>query len=61
MKFTLGEWRRKPGVTVYHCEQIRQTRLSADGTELYLFTVPYREDRRSMDGPALELDRKSVV
>ncbi len=55
MKFTLGEWRRKPGVTVYHCEQIRQTRLSADGTELYLFTVPYREDRRSMDGPALEL------
>ena len=55
MKFTLGEWRRKPGVAVYHCEQLRQWTLSSNGTELTLFTVPYREDRRSMDGPALEL------
>lgn len=49
MKFNLGEWRMKPGVTTYNCEQIRDVRLSADRTELYLFVVPYRKEERSMD------------
>lgn len=55
MKFNLGEWRMKPGVTTCNCEQIREVRLSADRTELYLFVVPYRKEERSMDGPAQEL------
>ncbi len=55
MKFNLGEWRMKPGVTTYNCEQIRDVRLSPDGTVLSLFVVPYRKDERSMDGPAQEL------
>lgn len=55
MKFNLGEWRMKPGVTTCNCEQIREVRLSADRTELYLFVVPYRREERSMDGPAQEL------
>ena len=55
MKFNLGEWRTKPGVTTYNCEQVRQAKLSGDGKELYLYTVPYREDKRSIDGPAQEL------
>ena len=37
MKFNLGEWRLKPGVTTYNCEQIREVRLSPDKTSLYLF------------------------
>ena len=55
MKFNLGEWRLKPGVTTYQCEQIRDVRRSADGTQLHLFAVPYRKEERSMDGPAQEL------
>lgn len=55
MKFNLGEWRMKPGVTTYNCEQIREARLSADGKSLRLFVVPYRKEERSMDGPAQEL------
>ncbi len=55
MKFNLGEWVTKPGVTTYNCEQIRQVKLSADGKEVYLFAVPYRADTRSMDGPAQEI------
>ena len=55
MKFNLGEWRMKPGVTTYNCEQIRQAKLSADGRELYLFVVPYRREERSMDGPVQEI------
>lgn len=55
MKFNLGEWRLKPGVTTYNCEQIREVRLSPDKTSLYLFVVPYRKEERSMDGPVLEL------
>ena len=47
MKFNLGEWVTKPGVTTYNCEQIRQVKLSADGKEVYLFAVPYRADTRS--------------
>lgn len=55
MKFNLGEWRMKPGVNTYNCEQIREVRLSKDETAVYLFTVPYRENIRSMDGPAQEI------
>lgn len=55
MKFNLGEWRMKPGVSSYNCEQIRDVRLSEDKTALYLFAVPYRADVRSMDGPAQEI------
>ena len=55
MKFNLGEWRMKPGVTTYNCEQIRQVKLSADSRELYLFVVPYRKEERSMDGPVQEI------
>lgn len=55
MKFNLGEWRLRPGVTSYNCEQIREVRVSEDSTAVYLFTVPYREDVRSMDGPAQEI------
>lgn len=55
MKFSHGEWCMRPGVTTYNCEQIREVRLSADRSELYLFVVPYREDRRSMRGPIQEL------
>lgn len=55
MKFNLGQWRLKPGVETFNCEQIRQIKLSDDCTQLYLFTVPYREDIRSMGGPAQEI------
>ena len=55
MKFNLGEWRMRPGVKSYNCEQIREVRVSPDGREVYLFAVPYRKDERSMDGPVQEL------
>ena len=28
MKFNVGEWVMKPGVTSYNCEQIRQVRVA---------------------------------
>ncbi len=55
MKFNLGEWRMKPGVTSFNCEQIREIRLSEDRTRVWLFAVPYRRDERSMDGPVQEI------
>lgn len=55
MKFNLGQWRMKPGVSSFNCEQIRAARLSEDGKSLWLFAVPYRREDRSMDGPTLEL------
>ncbi len=55
MKFNLGEWRMRPGVRSFNCEQIRQVRQSADGREIYIFAVPYRKDERSMDGPVQEI------
>lgn len=55
MKFNLGEWRMRPGVKSFNCEQIRQVTLSGDGREARIFAVPYRGDVRSMDGPAQEL------
>ncbi len=55
VKFNLGEWRMKPGMVTYNCEQIRDVRVSADKTEVFLFSVPYRKEERSMDGPTQEL------
>lgn len=55
MKFNIGQWVLKPGVQTYNCEQIRKVSLSEDKTELRLFIVPYREDIRSMGGPAQEV------
>ena len=55
MKFNLGEWRMKPQVTTHNCEQIRDVKVSSDRSKVSLFIVPYRDDIRSMDGPALEM------
>ncbi len=59
MKFHYGEWLMRPGVKTYNCEQIRQVRLSEDGREVRLFAVPYRQDDRSLDGPAQEISVSS--
>ena len=61
MKFSKGEWLMQPGVTAYNCEQIRDIRVSEDGREVRLFAVPYREDKRSIDGPALEISISSPL
>ena len=53
MKFTYGEWVTKPGVTASNCQQVREAHLSADGTKLEMFAVPYARDERVLDGPAL--------
>lgn len=55
MKFNLGEWRMRPGVTSSNCEQIREVRIAPDGRSVWLFAVPYRRDERSMDGPVQEI------
>lgn len=55
MKFNLGQWRLKPGVTTHNCEQIRDYRISADGKELYLFTLDHRREQPNMGGPAQEI------
>lgn len=55
MKFNVGEWVMKPGVTSYNCEQIRQVRVAQDGKSVYLYAVSYRADVRGLDGPSLEL------
>lgn len=59
MKFNYGEWRMKPGVTSYNCEQIREIELNETKTKLWLYGVAYKEDRRSLDGPAIELEISS--
>ncbi|NLW89932.1 MAG: alpha-xylosidase [Clostridiaceae bacterium] len=59
MKFNIGEWVTKPGVKLDHCEQIREYRLSEDKTRLWLYGVSYRENRRSLDGVAFELEISS--
>ncbi|MBQ8897829.1 MAG: alpha-xylosidase [Clostridia bacterium] len=56
MKFNLGQWRTRPGVNVYNCEQIRKITLSPDRTRLTLYAVCYREDVRGLDGPAQEIN-----
>ena len=55
MKFNIGQWVVKPGVTPYHAEQIRDQKLSADRTELYLFTLCHQFTGANLDGPGLEL------
>ena len=55
MKFNIGQWVVKPGVTPYHAEQIRDHKLSADRTELYLFTLCHQFTGANLDGPGLEL------
>ena len=59
MKFNYGEWRMKPGVTSYNCEQIREACLNEEKTQLWLYGVSYQEDRRSLDGAAIELEISS--
>ncbi len=54
MKFNVGEWVMRPGVTAHNCEQIREARISEDKTEVYLYAVDYRRDERGMGGPMLE-------
>ena len=55
MKFNIGQWVIKPGVTAHNCEQIRDYRLSADKKSLYLFILDHRRTGANLDGPALEL------
>ncbi len=59
MKFNYGEWVMKPGVTSYNCDQIRDAKLSECKTKLWLYGVTYKEDRRSLDGVAIELNISS--
>ena len=61
MKFTYGEWVTKPGVTASNCQQVREAHLSADGTRLEMFAVPYARDERVLDGPALFLTISSPL
>ena len=61
MKFTYGEWVTKPGVTASNCQQVREAHLSADGTRLEIFAVPYARDERVLDGPALFLTISSPL
>ncbi len=56
MKFNVGEWVTRPGVRSDHLEQIREVRLSDDLASVWLYGVSYREDRRSLDGVAIELE-----
>jgi len=46
----------KPGVKSSNCEQIREVRLSEDKSLLWLYGVSYKEDVRSLDGAAIELE-----
>ncbi|MBE5776184.1 MAG: alpha-xylosidase [Clostridiales bacterium] len=56
MKFNVGYWVLKPGVTAYHCKQIRQVKVSGDKRSVHLYGVSYGEDYRGLDGPSFELD-----
>ena len=55
MKFNIGQWVMKPGVRSCNAEQIRDYRLSADGTELFIFTLCHQGLGANLDGPALEI------
>ena len=55
MKFNVGQWVMKPGVKSNNAEQIRDYRLSADRTELFIFTLCHQFTGANLDGPALEL------
>ena len=56
MKFNVGYWVLKPGVTAYHCKQIRQVKVSGDKRSVHLYGVSYGEDYRGLDGPSFEID-----
>jgi alpha-D-xyloside xylohydrolase len=45
----------KPGVTSNNAEQIRDYKLSADKTELFIFTLCHQHTGANLDGPALEI------
>ncbi len=55
MKFTKGEWVIREGVKIFNCNQIREARISEDGTSVYLYAVPYKEDIRGLGGPIQEM------
>lgn len=61
MKFNIGGWVIKPGVTSHNTEQIRDVRISEDKTNVHLYAVNYREDYRGLDGPSLEIDISSPL
>ena len=56
MKFNVGEWVLKPGVSNHNCEQIRQVKLNETKTVLHLYAVNYKYDYRGLDGPSMEID-----
>lgn len=53
MKFTKGYWMNRPGVQVADVVQIREVKVEKN--QVYLYSVPYREDVRAMDGPVMEM------
>ena len=53
MKFTKGYWLNRPGVTNADAVQVREVRVEND--RVYIYTVPYAQDVRAMDGPVLEM------
>lgn len=53
MKFNVGQWVMRPGVSSYNCEQVRQVKVTDGGTKVSLYCVCYRRDERGLDGPAL--------
>ena len=55
MKFNIGQWVIKPGITTHNCEQIRDHKLSADKKTLRLFILDHQRTGANLDGPALEL------
>ena len=59
MKFTKVEWVIREGVQAFNSTQIREAKLSEDGTSVYLYAVPYREDVRALGGPVLEFSLSS--
>ncbi len=53
MKFTKGYWLNRPGVEAADVVQIREVRV--EGDRVYLYSVPYAQDVRAMDGPVMEM------
>ncbi|MEG1427502.1 MAG: alpha-xylosidase, partial [Oscillospiraceae bacterium] len=53
MKFSRGCWVNMPGVTNSDVIQIREVKVEND--RVYLYSVPYTEDRRAMGGPVIEM------
>ena len=53
MKIRCGAWVDLPGTSTTEVAQIREARYDKDS--LYLFTVNYNENKRSLEGSAIEL------